>query len=193
VYGPSGSGKSTLVALAASWLTPDSGSVFFDGTEISTLEGNALIDFRRANLGYIPQRFDLMPGVPALDNAAVPLLGAGARLRAARRRASPLLEQLGLQKRLEHTPDRLSGGERQRVAIARALITEPKLLLADEPTSNLDSRRGTEVLRLMADTARARGISMLLATHDPAAAEIADRVEQLTDGRLLAAELRATR
>ena len=193
VHGPSGSGKSTLLGLAASWLVPDSGSVYFDGTEVSALEGDALIDFRRENVGYVPQRFDLMPGVPALENAAVPLLGTGARLRAARRRASPLLKRLGLEKRLKHTPDRLSGGERQRIAIARALITDPTLLLADEPTSNLDSKRGAEVLHFMAETTRERGASMLLVTHDPAAAEIADRVEKLTDGRLLPAKPQSSR
>lgn len=189
LYGPSGSGKSTLLMLAAGWLAPDHGSIRFDGAEVSTLDDGALTTFRRENVGYIAQCVELMPGVPALENAGVPLLGTGSRLREARERALPLLKRLGLEHRVTHTPDRLSGGERQRVAIARALISEPNLLLADEPTSSLDSQRGQDVLEFLAEAVRVREMSMLLVTHDPAAAAIADRVLTLTDGRISSAPI----
>jgi ABC-type lipoprotein export system ATPase subunit len=189
LYGPSGSGKSTLLLLAAGLLVPDAGAIRFDGRDVQPLaDGNA--DFQRREVGFISQSFDLLPGVPAVENAAVKLLADRVPLDRARRAAIPWLERVGLGRRLDHTPDRLSGGERQRVAIARALVNEPGLILADEPTGNLDSHRGAQMLELLAAIGRERDASVLLVTHDPQAAAVADRVLTLRDGRLLAGEPR---
>jgi putative ABC transport system ATP-binding protein len=187
IHGPSGSGKSTLLLLAAGLLVPDAGTIAFEGRDVELLsEGSA--DYQRRDVGFISQSFDLLPGVPAVENAAVKLLADRVPLDRARRAAIPWLERVGLGRRLDHTPDRLSGGERQRVAIARALVNEPGLILADEPTGNLDSRRGAEMLALLAAIGRERGASVLLVTHDPQAAAFADRVVTLRDGKLLAGE-----
>jgi len=189
LQGPSGSGKSTLLLLAAGLLAPDAGSVRFDGREVVPLaRGDAR--YQRRQVGFVSQSFELMPGVPAVENAAVKLLADGVPLERARRAAIPWLERVGLGHRLDHTPDRLSGGERQRVAIARALANEPALLLADEPTGNLDSRRGAEVVELLASVGRERGAAVLLVTHDPQAAAFADRVLRMRDGRLEAEDPR---
>ncbi len=185
LYGPSGSGKTTLLLLAAGLLTPDKGSVTFGGREITTLSEDQASDYQRRVVGFISQSFDLLAGVPAVENAAVKLLADRVPLREARRRAIPWLERVGLAKRLQHTPERLSGGERQRVAIARALVNQPSLILADEPTGNLDTRRGEEILKLLGDLGRENQASVLLVTHDPQAAAIADRVATLRDGVLI--------
>jgi putative ABC transport system ATP-binding protein len=187
LYGPSGSGKSTLLQLAAALLAPDAGRVTFDGRDLAALSGDEAADYRRDQLGFIMQEFHLMKGVSAVENASTKLLAASARPNAARRRATEWLDRVGLAHRVDHPPERLSGGERQRVAIARALINEPRLILADEPTGSLDSRRGQEVLELLRELARERGAGVLLVTHDPRAADVADRVERLQDGRLGAA------
>jgi putative ABC transport system ATP-binding protein len=184
LYGPSGSGKSTLLLLAAGLLTPDTGSIRFGGVEVTELPQRAAAQYQRRDVGFISQSFDLLPGVPAIDNAAVKLLADRIPIRQARRIAVPWLERVGLGHRLDHTPDRLSGGERQRVAIARALVNGPGLILADEPTGSLDSRRGRGILALLAECGRECGAAVLVATHDPQAAQIADRVESLCDGRL---------
>ncbi len=184
LYGPSGSGKSTLLMLAAAVMRPDSGAVFVDGREISALPSREAANYRMHELGYVRQSLDLIPGASALDNAALKLLGRPARVREARRRVEPLLVRLGLGERLEHRAEQLSMGERQRVMIARALSTEPRLVLADEPTGSLDTERGREVLALLGELCRERGIAVLLVTHDPEAAAYADRVHTLRDGRL---------
>ena len=185
VYGPSGSGKSTLLLLAAGLLRPDAGAVRFGGREVGALSDSEAAAYQRRDVGFVPQSFSLMPGVPAVENAAVKLLADRMPLGEARRRVIPWLERFGLGERLDHTPDRLSGGERQRVAIVRALVNEPGVILADEPTGNLDSRRGHDVLGLLAAFGRERGRAVLLVTHDPHAATFADRVHTLRDGRLL--------
>ncbi len=184
LYGPSGSGKTTLLMMVAAILRPDSGSVFVSGREVSSLSARESARYRMHELGFVRQSFDLIPGASALDNAALKLLGRPAGMREARRRVMPLLVRLGLGERLEHRAERLAMGERQRVMIARALSTEPKLVLADEPTGSLDSERGREVLALLSELCRERGIAVLLVTHDPDAAAYADRVHTLRDGRL---------
>lgn len=189
--GPSGSGKTTLLLIVAGLLSPDSGAVRFGPVDVTDLKGDDLTSFRRHNVGYVSQHFNLMPGVPALENAAMPLVAAGVRMRDARERVLPMLEQVGMGNRLESTPEHLSGGERQRVSLARALINDPKLVLADEPTGSLDRNSGQQVLDLLVNASRSRGATVLLATHDMRAAEVADRIETLSDGRLLADELNA--
>jgi putative ABC transport system ATP-binding protein len=182
LYGPSGSGKSTLLMLAAALLAPDAGVVRFEGRDLASLSSREVIDYQSRGMGFIYQSFHLMPGVPALENAAIKLLAGGMSLKLARRAAVPWLERVGLDHRLDHTPERLSVGERQRVAIARALVNEPRLILADEPTGSLDTSRGGEILSLLADICRERNVAMLLVTHDPQAAAIARRVLVLRDG-----------
>lgn len=186
LHGPSGSGKSTLLMLVAAVMRPDSGSVRVGGREVSSLPPREAADYRMRELGFVRQSLDLIPGASALDNAAVKLLGSGVGVRDARRRVRPLLVRLGLAERLAHRAEQLSLGERQRVLIARALSTEPRLLLADEPTGSLDSERGRDVLELIGELCRERAVAVLLVTHDPEAAAYADRVHTLRDGRLQA-------
>jgi putative ABC transport system ATP-binding protein len=183
VYGPSGSGKTTLLLIISALLAPSSGSVLVCGRELAGLSETEASKLRLSELGFIRQSFDLLAGVSTLDNAVLKLL-ATMRRREARRRITPLLEQLGLGARLDHRSETLSMGERQRVMIARALSTEPRLLLADEPTGSLDSQRGREVLELLRSLCRERALATILVSHDPMAAEYADRVLTLHDGRL---------
>jgi putative ABC transport system ATP-binding protein len=184
LYGPSGSGKTTLLMLIAALLRPDSGKVVVGERDISALSEQECAQYRLRELGFVRQTVNLIQGVSAIDNAALKLLGTDLSPREARRRVSPLLEQLGLAERLRHRPDQLSMGERQRVMIARALSTEPKLVLADEPTGSLDSRRSREVLGLLTSICRERRVATVLVTHDPQAAAYADRVHSLHDERL---------
>jgi putative ABC transport system ATP-binding protein len=184
LYGPSGSGKTTLLMLIAGLLAPDSGSVIFNGREISTLTTRERARYRRSELGFIRQSLDLIPGVRADDNAALKLLATCGR-RDAQRQIGPLLERLGLNGRALQRAEQLSMGERQRVMIARALSTEPSLVLADEPTGSLDTDRGQEVLALLAEVCHEREVGVLLVTHDPRAAAFADQVHALRDGRLM--------
>jgi putative ABC transport system ATP-binding protein len=183
LYGPSGSGKTTLLLMVATLLAPSSGAVLIGGRDVSSLSEREASHFRRSELGFIRQNFDLLPGVTAIDNAILKLLKTR-RWHAAQREITPLLERLGLGERLRHRAETLSMGERQRVMIARALSTEPRLLLADEPTGSLDSQRSREVLELLRELCRERGVAVLLVSHDPMAAEYADRVCELCDGRL---------
>jgi putative ABC transport system ATP-binding protein len=185
LYGPSGSGKTTLLGIVAALIAPDSGAVFVDGREVSALPARAAARYRRLELGYVSQSLDLLPGVPAIDNAALKLFDMRVGVRAAHRRVAPLMERLGLGQRLYHRADQLSAGERQRVLVARALATHPRLVLADEPTGSLDTQRSREVLELLTDVCRERDVAMLLVTHDPQAASFASRVHALRDGRLV--------
>jgi putative ABC transport system ATP-binding protein len=185
LYGPSGSGKTTLLMLIAALLRPDEGSVMVDGREISALSDSEGARYRLRELGFVRQTLNLLPGVRTIDNAALKLLATDVSSREAHRRVIPLLDQLGLGERLRHRPEQLSMGERQRVMIARALSTDPKLVLADEPTGSLDSNRGREVLELLTGVCRDRQVAVLLVTHDPQAAAFADRVHTLCDGRLV--------
>ncbi len=183
LYGPSGSGKTTLLMMIAALLAPDSGSVLVDGREVSALSEDDGARYRLRELGYVDQSLDLLPGARAIENAAMKLWLTDARN--AERKVKPLLERLGLGERLRHRPHQLSMGERQRVMLARALSTDPKLLLADEPTGNLDTRRGREVLELLRELCHERGTAILLVTHDPQATAFADRAHMLSDGRLV--------
>jgi putative ABC transport system ATP-binding protein len=184
LYGPSGSGKTTLLMLVAALLAPDSGAVFVDGREVSALSDDAAARYRLRELGIVGQPSDLLPGARAIENASLKLWLTHAR--EAERRIEPLLERLGLAKRMRHRTEQLSMGERQRVLIAQALSTDPRLVLADEPTGNLDTHRSREVLELLCELCRERGTAVLLATHDPQAAGFSDRVHELRDGCLVA-------
>lgn len=188
LYGPSGSGKTTLLTLIAALMRPDAGQVIVDGHDLGVLSDAEQSRYRLHDLGFIDQTFDLLPGGNVLQNAAIKLWMIE-NTRKAERRVEPLLLRLGLGERLRHRADQLSMGERQRVMIARALSTDPKLVLADEPTGNLDTRRGLEVLRLFSEVCRERRSAVLLVTHDPQAVGVADRVLALRDGRIVDYEL----
>ena len=183
LYGPSGSGKTTLLLMVATLLQPTSGAVLIGDRDVSSLSEREASHFRLSELGFIRQNFDLLPGVTAIDNAVLKLLKS-MRWRDAHDKIAPLLERLGLGQRLEHRAELLSMGERQRVMIARALSTEPRLLLADEPTGSLDSQRGREVLELLTELCREHQVAIVLVSHDPQAAAYADRVYALRDGKL---------
>jgi putative ABC transport system ATP-binding protein len=183
LYGPSGSGKTTLLLLAAGLLSPDAGDVRFGERSVARLSREAGAHYRRS-LGFVFQAFHLMPAVSAIDNATLKLLADGVSPSRARKQAATWLARLGLADRAHHPPERLSMGERQRVAIARALANDPQLILADEPTGNLDSVRSRQTLGMLARLCRERSVGMLLVTHDREAAHFADRVFDLRDGRL---------
>ena len=182
VVGPSGSGKTTLLLVLAGLERPGSGSASLDGVALETLDRDRLADLRRDRIGIVFQSFHLVPSLTALDNVALPLEIAGRR--DARVRAERLLEQVGLGARQRHYPTQLSGGEQQRVAIARALVHEPQLLLADEPTGNLDAHTGEAVSDLLFELNRVTGTTLVLVTHDTELAARCDRVLRLHDGRL---------
>jgi putative ABC transport system ATP-binding protein len=188
VMGPSGSGKSTLLNLLGALDVPSGGSIRIDGQELARMEDAALSAFRRERLGFVFQFFNLMPTLTAVENVMLPGLLAGHPRAELLSRAEALLETVGLQGRSQHRPDELSGGEMQRVAVARALLTEPALLLADEPTGNLDSRTGTEVLRLLREATRERQLTVVMVTHDPRAAAVGDRIVRLADGAIVGDE-----
>jgi putative ABC transport system ATP-binding protein len=185
LYGPSGSGKTTLLTIVAALAPPDSGRVLLDGREVPFLAAREAARYRRLQLGYVSQAPDLLPGVSAIDNAALKLFAMRLGVREARRRVAPILERLGLGQRLRHRAEQLSTGQRQRVLVARALSTRPQLVLADEPTGSLDSRRSAEVLELLTEICVEQGVAMLLVTHDPQAARFAHRVRSLRDGCLV--------
>lgn len=195
LYGPSGSGKTTLLLMAAAMMRPDSGSVRFGELELGNLSPNESALYRREQVGIVFQSFNLLMGASAIDNAGLKLLALGAKMGEAARAARPWLVRVGLGDRLEHKPAEMSMGERQRVAIARALATNPRLLLADEPTGNLDSKRSAEVLAMLREIGREEQIPVLLVTHDPLATSMVDRVLTLRDGQItdgLIAELQPT-
>jgi putative ABC transport system ATP-binding protein len=182
LYGPSGSGKTTLLELIAGLQQPDSGSIALEGRDLATLSGHERDDFRLRELGIIGQPQNLIPGARAVENASLKLWLVNKRH--ARATIEPLLARLGLGERLQHRTEQLSMGERQRVLIAMALATDPKLVLADEPTGTLDTQRTREVLGLLREICRERAAAVVLATHDPQAAAFADQVHELRDGRL---------
>ncbi|MGN6188605.1 MAG: ABC transporter ATP-binding protein [Conexibacter sp.] len=187
--GPSGSGKSTLLRIAAGIELPDGGAVLLDGRDLAGLSAHERTLLLRREIGLIPQRDSLVDGYRALANAAVRLRAAGMPRAEAHELATGWLKRLGLAARAAHYPSQLSGGERQRIAIARALATEPRLILADEPTSHLDRRRSEAIVRLLADSAHEHGAAVVIVTHDERVEAHVDRVERLEDGRLLPAEL----
>lgn len=183
IIGPSGSGKSTLLHLLGALDTPDSGSIRFRGTEIGGLDDERQSEFRRHRVGFIFQFFNLLPTLTAWENVAIPKLLDGTGLRKAKPRALELLDLVGLSERAAHRPAELSGGQMQRVAVARALIMDPPLILADEPTGNLDSKTGASILKLLGDIA-GNGNSVVMVTHDMGAVEYCDRVITLRDGQI---------
>jgi putative ABC transport system ATP-binding protein len=191
ILGPSGSGKTTLLLLTAGLVRADSGGVRFDGRDLGSLSKRAVLEYRRTKLGFVFQNFNLVAGLSAEENAALPLLLRGESRHAALERARRLLDEVGLLDRAAHTPDRLSGGEQQRLAIARALIGDPKLILADEPTGNLDTETGDAVLDLLSTLQHERQVAMILVTHDPRVTRCADRALVMRDGRLTSLDAEA--
>ena len=184
IMGPSGSGKSTLLHLLGGLDSPSAGSVTIEGNDLAQMGDEGLTEFRRRRLGFVFQFFNLLPTLSAWENVALPLLLDGGRLRNLRGGAVALLERVGLGHRVDHRPGELSGGQLQRVAIARALMADPVLLLADEPTGNLDSESGAEVLQLLRDCTRDEQRTLVMVTHDAGAAAVGDRTVRLVDGRV---------
>ena len=182
VLGPSGSGKSTLLHLIGCLDRPDEGEILFEGRNVLILNDDELAELRLKKMGFVFQFFNLLPRLTALENVKIPLALAGVSDKEADERARKLLELVGLGKRLNHRPSELSGGEQQRVAIARALINNPKLVLADEPTGNLDTKSGWEIVNLMRKLNEEIGQTFIVVTHDPQIAEVADRILYLKDG-----------
>jgi putative ABC transport system ATP-binding protein len=182
IIGPSGSGKSTLLGLVAGLDAPTSGEILIDGVDITRLSEDALARLRGEKIGFVFQFFHLIPSLTALENVAVPMEIAG--VADARSRAARLLEEVGLTARAHHYPSQLSGGEQQRVALARALANDPLIVLADEPTGNLDSRNGRHIMDLLRDIHETRGTTVLLVTHDAELAAAADARLMLRDGRV---------
>nr|WP_314143385.1 ABC transporter ATP-binding protein [uncultured Rhodococcus sp.] len=183
---PSGAGKSTLLHMLGALDTPTSGSIRFDDVEVTTLDDNAQSDFRRHKVGFVFQFFNLLPTMSAWENVAVPKLLDGTPIKKARSDAMRLLDMVGLSNRSEHRPAQLSGGQIQRIAIARALMMDPALLIADEPTGNLDSKTSHNVLEILADVAHASDgrRAVVMATHDLEAARSTDRIVSMIDGRV---------
>jgi putative ABC transport system ATP-binding protein len=189
ITGPSGSGKSTLLGLLAGLDAPSSGSVILDGVDITALDEDSLARLRGTRIGFVFQFFHLLPSLTALENVLVPMEIAGVPQAAAR--AKSLLDEVGLRDRGHHYPSQLSGGEQQRVAIARALANNPPILLADEPTGNLDSATGHSVIELLLAVNRTRKTTLVLVTHDPELAAVADVAIALRDGRVVRTTTRA--
>jgi putative ABC transport system ATP-binding protein len=183
ITGPSGSGKSTLLGLIAGLDSPSTGAIAIDGTDITSLDEDGLARLRGRRIGFVFQFFHLLPSLTALENVLIPMEIAG--VSGARARAAALLQEVGLSERGHHYPSQLSGGEQQRVAIARALANDPPLLLADEPTGNLDSGTGRHIIDLLLSINRSRGTTLVLVTHDPELAAVADTAIALRDGHVV--------
>jgi putative ABC transport system ATP-binding protein len=185
IMGPSGSGKSTLLNVLGALDVPSAGSIRIEGRELGKFDDHALSIFRRDRIGFVFQFFNLLPTLSAVENVMLPSLLAGKPRAEIAARAKALLERVGLAARSEHRPDELSGGEMQRVAVARALSTSPALLLADEPTGNLDSQSSREILALIREVTREHGVTVVMVTHDSGAAQVGDRLVRFADGRVV--------
>ena len=183
LMGPSGSGKSTLMNLLGCLDTPTSGNYELNGTDVSSLNDNALAEIRNSEIGFVFQTFNLLPRSTALENVALPLVYAGLGKEERLARAAEVLGQVGLSDRMDHRPNQLSGGQRQRVAVARALVNRPALILADEPTGNLDSKTSLEIMKLF-DEIQEAGNTVILVTHEEDIAQYAKRVIRLVDGNI---------
>lgn len=184
IMGPSGSGKTTLLTMIGALLTPNSGLIVITHRDITKEKVKNLAKFRQENIGFIFQSFNLLTALNSLENVEVVLNLAGAKKKVARKKAATILKELGLKERLESSPKDLSGGEKQRVSIARALANEPKLILADEPTANLDSRSGHQVMEILRKIAKDEDKTVIIVSHDQRIMDIADRVLWLEDGRI---------
>lgn len=185
IMGPSGSGKTTLLNIIGTLDRPTRGKVYVDGRDLTILGEGELTKLRRHKIGFIFQFYNLIPVLTAIENVELPLLTAGKPRKLASERAKKLLDLVGLAGRMDHLPDELSGGEQQRVAIARALANKPSLILADEPTGDLDSKTGTEVIQVLYDATKKENATVIVVTHDPIIGEKADRVLQMRDGQIL--------
>ena len=184
ITGPSGSGKTTLLNIIGTLDKPSSGKVSIDGEDITGMKDGQLTKLRRYKIGFVFQFHNLIPVLTAQENVELPLLTAGVKSKAAQERASLMLERVGLKERLTHLPDELSGGEQQRVAIARALANHPKIILADEPTGDLDTKTGTEVVQIMYEAAKKENASVLVVTHDTVVADRAEKLFEMRDGMI---------
>jgi putative ABC transport system ATP-binding protein len=189
IMGPSGSGKSTLMNILGCLDQPTYGLYVLDGTDVSKMSDDQLAEARNKLVGFVFQSFNLLARTSALDNVLLPLVYAGTTLKARRGRAREVLESVGLGDRLDHTPTELSGGQQQRVAIARALVNQPAIILADEPTGNLDSKSGREVMAILQRLNGETGITVVLVTHDPHIAQYSQRVIHLFDGKIVKEEV----
>jgi putative ABC transport system ATP-binding protein len=185
IMGPSGCGKSTLLHLIGGLDRPSEGKVIIDGTSIAEMNDDRITELRRRKIGFVFQFFNLIPVLNAVENAALPITLDGVRPAEAQKKAAEWLTRFGLSNRLANRPDQLSGGEQQRVAIARALAAEPALILADEPTGNVDTRSGDEIAGLMREVAKKYGRTVVMVTHDPRIAAYADRIVFLKDGKIV--------
>jgi putative ABC transport system ATP-binding protein len=184
ITGPSGSGKSTLANIIGGLDRPTSGSVVVDGNDLSHVRDHALSDYRNKHIGFVFQTFNLQGMQTAIENVMLPLIFAKMKAKDRKKRALECLQAVGLSDRTKHKPSQLSGGQRQRVAIARALVTNPSIIIADEPTGNLDSARGAEIMALLKDLNK-QGITLIIITHDMTIAHQAGRIIQIKDGQLL--------
>lgn len=184
IMGPSGSGKSTLMNILGCLDRPTSGKYYLDGAEVASLSDDQLAQERNKKIGFVFQNFNLLPRMDALNNVAMPLIYAGVPREERLKKAAVALERVGLGDRLDHKPNELSGGQRQRVAIARALVNDPTIILADEPTGNLDTRSGEEIMEILG-ALHSQGRTIVLVTHEPEIAEFAERVVVVRDGEII--------
>jgi len=184
ILGTSGSGKSTLLNIMAGLEKPSKGKVIIGGEDITSMNEKNLVMFRREHVGFVFQSYNLMPGLTALDNVAMPLMFRGIDKKKRQKQAKKMLKGVGLQDRMSHRPNQMSGGQQQRVGIARAFVSKPKLVFADEPTGNLDSRTTAEVMELMVKMAREHNETLILVTHDREIASYADRIIHILDGSI---------
>jgi len=184
IMGPSGSGKTTLLNLITGLERPTSGQIFFEGRDITDAQEKELTELRRRKIGLVFQMYNLIPVLSALENVELPTIASDLPKDEARKRALDLLERVGLKERLNNKPVELSGGEQQRVAIARALINDPSIVVADEPTGNVDTDTGLKLIKLLSELKRERSVTIILTTHDRVVADHADRIVRMRDGKI---------